>query len=67
MNEEHSLGVLILALALTVGVILLLLLAFYYLGILLPIVLWKLGHPVLAVVQFLVATKALVYSGGKRK
>ena len=40
--------------------------AFYYLGILVSIALWQTGHPVLAVVQFYVAFTSLIY-GGSRK
>lgn len=39
--------------------------AFYFLGVLLPIQLWQTGHPVLAVVQFYIAFTSLLYGGSK--
>ena len=54
--KNKSLGYLIIVLC---GV------AFYFLGIMLPIALWQSGHPVLAVLQFYIAFTSLLYGGGK--
>lgn len=63
--KNKSLGYLIVALLVTIVLLVLCGVAFYFLGIMLPIVLWQSGHPVLAVVQFYIAFTSLLYGGGK--
>lgn len=67
--EEHfegkSLGYLIVALLVTLTLLALCGVAFYFLGILLPIALWQTGHPGLAVLQFYIAFTSLIYGGSK--
>lgn len=64
--KGKSLGYLIVALLVTLTLLALCGVAFYFLGILLPIALWQSGHPVLAVLQFYIAFTSLIY-GGKSK
>lgn len=64
--KDKSLGYLIIALLFVVAALVLCGIAFYFLGIMLPIALWQSGHPVLAVVQFYIAFTSLLY-GGKSK
>ena len=63
--KGKSLGHLIVALLVTLTLLALCGVAFYFLGILLPITLWQSGHPVLAVVQFYIAFTSLLYGGSK--
>jgi len=63
--KNKSLGYLIIALLFVVAALVLCGIAFYFLGIMLPIALWQSGHPVLAVVQFYIAFTSLLYGGGK--
>lgn len=73
MHKEHikeqfkdkSLGHLIIALLIVLILLALCAVAFYFLGVLLPIALCQSGHPVLAVVQFYIAFTSLVYGGKK--
>lgn len=63
--KGKSLGYLIVALLIVAALLALCGIAFYFLGIMLPIALWQAGHPVLAVVQFYIAFTSLLYEGGK--
>ena len=63
--KDKSLGQLIIALLVTLILLALCGVAFYFLGIMLPIALWQSGHPVLAVVQFYIAFTSLLYGGSK--
>lgn len=63
--KDKSLGHLIIALLIVLTMLTLCGVAFYYLGVLLPITLWQSGHPVLAVVQFYITFTSLVYGGSK--
>ena len=64
--EGKSLGYLIVALLVTLTLLAICGIVFYYLGIILPIALWQTGHPGLAVLQFYIAFTSLIY-GGKSK
>lgn len=64
--KNKSLGYLIIVLLVTLVLLALCGVAFYFLGIMLPIALWQSGHPVLAVLQFYIAFTSLLY-GGKSK
>lgn len=63
--KNKSLGYLIIVLLVTLVLLALCGVAFYFLGIMLPIALWQSGHPVLAVLQFYIAFTSLLYGGGK--
>lgn len=63
--KDKSLGYLIIVLLVTLVLLVLCGVAFYLLGIMLPIALWQSGHPVLAVLQFYVAFTSLIYGGSK--
>ena len=67
--KEHfngkSLGYLIVALLVTLTLLALCGVAFYFLGVLLPIALWQSGHIGLAVLQFYIAFTSLIYGGSK--
>lgn len=67
--KEHfkgkNLGYLIVALLIVLTLFALCGVAFYFLGVLLPIQLWQTGHPVLAVAQFYIAFTSLIYGGSK--
>lgn len=63
--KNKSLGQLIIALLIVLTLLALCGVAFYFLGIMLPIALWQSGHPVLAVVQFYIAFTSLLYGGSK--
>ena len=63
--KDKSLGYLIIVLLVTLVLLVLCVVAFYFLGIMLPIALWQTGHPVLAVVQFYIAFTSLIYGGSK--
>ena len=63
--EGKSLGYLIVALLVTLVLLVLCGVAFYFLGIILSIALWQAGHPVLAVLQFYVSFTSLIYGGSK--
>ena len=63
--KNKSLGYLIVALLIVLALLVLCGVAFYFLGIMLPIALWQAGHPVLAVLQFYIAFTSLLYGGGK--
>lgn len=63
--KNKSLGYLIVALLIVLALLVLCGIAFYFLGIMLPIALWQSGHPVLAVAQFYIAFTSLLYGGGK--
>lgn len=64
--RDKSLGYTIVVLLVTLTLVAICGIVFYYLGIMLPIALWQSGHPVLAVLQFYIAFTSLLY-GGKRK
>lgn len=64
--KNKSLGYLIIVLLVTLVLLVLCGISFYFLGIMLPIALWQAGHPVLAVSQFYIAFTSLLY-GGKSK
>lgn len=64
--RHKSLGYTIAVLLVTLMLLAICGIAFYFLGIMLPIALWQAGHPVLAVLQFYIAFTSLIY-GGSRK
>ena len=64
--KDLSLGHMIIVLIIVAAILALCGVAFYFLGILLPIALWQTGHLVLAVLQFYIAFTSLLY-GGKSK
>ena len=63
--KNKSLGYLIIVLLFVVAALVLCGIAFYFLGIMLPIALWQADHPVLAVLQFYVSFTSLIYGGSK--
>lgn len=63
--RDKSLGYTIAVLLVTLTLLVICGIVFYYLGIMLPIALWKSGHPVLAVLQFYIAFTSLIYGGSK--
>ena len=64
--RHKSLGYTIAVLLVTLMLLAICGIAFYFLGIMLPIALWQAGHPVLAVLQFYISFTSLIY-GGSRK
>ncbi|QOI68887.1 hypothetical protein phi9184_ORF068 [Enterococcus phage 9184] len=64
--RDKGLGYTIAVLLVTLTLLAICGIAFYYLGIMVSIALWQAGHPVLAILQFYIAFTSLLY-GGSRK